>query len=233
MSWEIQWLQHLEPGDDQCHFERRWFGFNKLWRNPCSQSFPFLQESSKALPVLSLPCAVSTQGNVICAKKPKKGWCKLNSKTYQFLQCSISILHIFAEAPQKCPWHGAHKHREQQTAPADVCMNSCSWRHFQRQLHCHAFDLFPNQKHVVGLFCLFCLVFYFFFSFFLQSIPQPQMHFIEFLPCVFFSCHEVFETWLARLNIFHSCLYTNLSFFKSYPWLWVWTQDFKHLINLL
>lgn len=90
---------------------------------------------------------------------------------------------------------------------------------------------FPQPKACCGFVLSF--LFGFFFLFFLQCIPQPQMHFIGFLPCMFFSCHEVFETWLARLNIFYSCLYTIFSFFKSYPWLWVWTQDFKHLINLL
>lgn len=61
----------------------------------------------------------------------------------------------FPDAPQKSPWHRPHKHREQQKAPAGVCMKSCSWRDFQKQLHCHTFDLFPNQERVVGLFCLY------------------------------------------------------------------------------
>lgn len=214
MFWEIQWLQHQELRDHQGSFERHWFSFNKLWRNPNSHPFLFLQENSKGLPVLRLPCAVSAQGNLIHPKK-KKCWCKLNNKTYHSLQCSISNLHISADAPRKSPWHRPHKHREQQTAPAGVCMKPCSWRDFQKQLHCHTFDLFPNQKHVGGLFCC---IFFFFLS---QSIPQPQMHFTEFLPCMFFSCHEVFATWQARLNIFHSCLYTN----------YLWESSIRQVIS--
>lgn len=146
-------------------------------------------------------------------QKTKKGWCKLNSKTYQFLQCSISNLHIFAEAPKSVlgTEHtntGSSRQHQQVSAwnpaPGDISKGSCT-----------AIPLiFSPTKSMLWV----CFVFFVcFLPFFLQSIPQPQMHFIEFLPCMFFSCHEVFETWLARLNIFYSCLYINLSFFKSYP----------------
>lgn len=200
------------------------FSFNKLWRNPYSQSFLVLQESSLGLPVLWVH-----RENVIHTKK-KKGLPKLNNKTYHFLQRSVSNLHIFADAPPKSPWHRPHKHREQQTAPAGACMKSCSWRDSQKQLHCHTFDLFPIQKHVVGLFCLF------FFLFFLAIHSTATNAFYRTSAPHVSQLPRGTETWLARLSIFHFCLYNYLkesSILQVTSHTWVITQDLKCLISLL
>lgn len=147
-------------------------------KKPLQSPIPLPAGELQGSALLRLPCAVSAQGNVIHPKK-KKSWCKLNNKTYHSLQCSISNLHISADAPQKSPWHRPHKHREQQTAPAGVCMKSCSWRDFQKQLHCHTFDLFPIQKHVGGLFC--CI----FFSFSLNPFHSHKCILQNFCPACF------------------------------------------------
>lgn len=111
-------------------------------------------------------------------------------------------------------------------------MKCCSWRDFQKQLHCLYLWSSPQPKA-----CYAFVLFYFFFPL-LLSRPQPQMHFTEFLPFVFFSYPWGIWNLTGKAKYLISLsihpLFTGIFHCSSHiAWLWILTQDHNHLVNFL